>query len=90
MSTIPNRRAKKPPPLCPCGHLLVFRPWFTDCNGFVHYAATYGKKVFCWCPICDRGPFRRRSPVARKPQPPRRPPPSAEGAARPRVRKRRV
>jgi hypothetical protein len=38
---------------CPsCGREKVCRPWWTDRNGVRHYAATYGKRVVCFCPHC--------------------------------------
>jgi hypothetical protein len=49
-----NHRRKKA--LCPNGHPLTFRPWFRDRNGVVHYARTYGKRVFVWCSECG-GPW---------------------------------
>jgi hypothetical protein len=80
---IPIKRAK--PALCrSCGHPLTFRPWFRDRNGVIHYARTYGKRVFVWCEVCSRGgPFGGKRSTA----PRRRPPAAGAGAA---VRKPRV
>lgn len=36
-----------------CGEPLTFRPWFMDQRGVRHYAATYGRKVFAWCSVCQ-------------------------------------
>lgn len=81
--SIPTKRAR--PAVCrSCGHPLTFRPWFRDRNGVIHYARTYGKRVFVWCEVCSRGgPFCSRRSTA----PRRRPPATGAGAV---VRKPRV